>query len=39
MDETADHGRGLMIMEQYFSRYWYNESGNKLLLEKSISLG
>ncbi len=38
MDETSEHGRGLMIMERYFSRYWYNESGNKLVLEKNISL-
>ncbi len=38
IDETSDHGRGLMIMEQYFSKYWYNESGNKLMLEKSVGL-
>lgn len=38
LDEASEHGRGLMIMEQYVSRYWYNESGNKLTLEKSISL-
>ncbi|MBF0205057.1 MAG: ATP-binding protein [Desulfamplus sp.] len=38
MDDSLDHGRGLVIMEQYFSRYWYNESGNKLVLEKQIPL-
>ncbi|MBF0379132.1 MAG: ATP-binding protein [Desulfamplus sp.] len=37
LDDDSDHGRGLMIMEQYFSRYWYNERGNKLTLEKHIS--
>ncbi|MBF0572204.1 MAG: ATP-binding protein [Desulfamplus sp.] len=36
LDDDSDHGRGLMIMEQYFSRYWYNERGNKLTLEKNI---
>lgn len=37
LDDDSDHGRGLVIMEQYFSRYWYNERGNKLTLEKHIS--
>ncbi|MBF0231873.1 MAG: ATP-binding protein [Desulfamplus sp.] len=37
VDDTAEHGRGLLIMQQYFSRYWYNDSGNKLILEKQIS--
>ncbi|MBF0112491.1 MAG: ATP-binding protein [Desulfamplus sp.] len=36
IDEDSYHGRGLMIMEQYFSRYWYNDAGNKLTLEKNI---
>jgi len=33
---SAEHGRGLLIMEQYFSRYWYNDIGNRLVLEKLI---
>ncbi|MBF0301612.1 MAG: ATP-binding protein [Desulfamplus sp.] len=37
MDDTLEHGRGLMIIEQYFSKYIYNERGNKLILEKNIS--
>lgn len=35
-DETSEHGRGLMIIEQYFAKYWYNDSGNRLVLEKPI---
>lgn len=35
---AAEHGRGLLIMGQYFSRYWYNDRGNRLVLEKLICL-
>ncbi|SLM30699.1 Predicted anti-sigma regulatory factor RsbW1 (Serine/threonine protein kinase) [Desulfamplus magnetovallimortis] len=38
MDDEADHGRGLVIMSQYFSRYWYNDRGNRLVLEKQIDM-
>ncbi|MCP3939978.1 MAG: ATP-binding protein [Desulfobacteraceae bacterium] len=34
--ENADHGRGMPIMETYFTRYSYNEKGNLLYLEKVI---
>ncbi len=34
--ETADHGRGMLIMEAYFDRCCYNETGNVLYLEKKI---
>ena len=34
--ENEDHGRGLAIMERYFTRYSYNEVGNKLILEKHV---
>ncbi len=33
----ADHGRGIPIMETYFTRYSYNKKGNLLYLEKTIS--
>lgn len=36
-DDSQEHGRGLVIMGQYFSSYWYNEIGNKLILEKRIN--
>ncbi|MEA1966639.1 MAG: ATP-binding protein [Thermodesulfobacteriota bacterium] len=35
-DDTDEHGRGLMIMKQYFSSYQYNEKGNRLILKKDI---
>ena len=34
--ENEDHGRGLVIMERYFTSYRYNEVGNKLILEKHV---
>lgn len=38
IDETSEHGRGLLIIDKYFSKYWYNKVGNKLFLEKHIHL-
>ncbi|RJP82024.1 MAG: ATP-binding protein [Desulfobacteraceae bacterium] len=32
----SDHGRGLMIIQNYFSTYLFNEKGNKLTLEKVL---
>jgi serine/threonine-protein kinase RsbW len=32
----ADHGRGIPIMQTYFSAYSYNSRGNILYLEKDI---
>jgi serine/threonine-protein kinase RsbW len=37
LPETDDHGRGIIIIESYFSRYSYNDKGNILYLEKDIS--
>ena len=37
MAEAADHGRGILIMETYGTRYRYNRKGNILYLEKKIS--
>jgi serine/threonine-protein kinase RsbW len=34
--DDQDHGRGIIIMETYFSRYSYNDKGNILYLEKII---
>jgi len=34
--ENKDHGRGIMIIESYFSHYSYNDKGNILYLEKEI---
>lgn len=31
-----DHGRGIPIMETYFTRYTYNEKGNILYLQKDF---
>ncbi len=31
-DPEADHGRGISIMEQYFTGFKYNAKGNKLIL-------
>ncbi|OGR28227.1 MAG: hypothetical protein A2277_13265 [Desulfobacterales bacterium RIFOXYA12_FULL_46_15] len=36
LDDSEDHGRGIIIMETYFNRYSYNEKGNILYLEKTI---
>lgn len=36
LSDDQDHGRGIIIMETYFTRYSYNEKGNILYLEKSI---
>lgn len=35
--DDQEHGRGIIIMKTYFSRYSYNEKGNVLYLEKIIS--
>lgn len=34
--ESEDHGRGIIIMDTYFSRYSYNDKGNILYLEKDF---
>ena len=34
--EDEDHGRGIPIMKSYFTRYSYNQRGNRLYLEKKI---
>lgn len=31
-----DHGRGISIMKEYFTDFWYNEKGNKLTLLKEL---
>ncbi|RLB87986.1 MAG: ATP-binding protein [Deltaproteobacteria bacterium] len=36
LPEDEDHGRGMAIMETYFTRYSYNQRGNRLYLEKKI---
>ncbi|HCY84076.1 MAG TPA: ATP-binding protein [Desulfobacteraceae bacterium] len=36
LPDEADHGRGVPIMETYFSRCRYNQKGNILYLEKLI---
>lgn len=33
----SDHGRGVLIMTDYFDTYTYNQKGNKVILEKYIS--
>ncbi len=35
--DDQDHGRGIIIISTYFSRYSYNEKGNVLYLEKIIA--
>jgi serine/threonine-protein kinase RsbW len=35
--EDEDHGRGIPIMKTYFTRYSYNQKGNRLYLEKTLS--
>lgn len=37
LPEDLDHGRGIIIMKTYFTRYSYNEKGNVLTLEKNIT--
>ena len=37
LPEEEDHGRGIHIMETYFTRYSYNPKGNLLYLEKTIA--
>ena len=36
VDEAVESGRGIPIMEAYFTRYGYNRKGNVLYLEKDI---
>ena len=33
----SDHGRGILIMGDYFDKHTYNDKGNKVILEKNIS--
>lgn len=37
LPEEQDHGRGIIIMKKYFSKYAYNTKGNILFLEKYMS--
>ena len=37
LPEDTTHGRGILIMESYFTRYSYNQKGNRLYLEKRLS--
>jgi len=37
MSEAEDHGRGMTIMQTYFSQCRYNQKGNVLYLEKQLS--
>lgn len=36
-EDTEDHGRGVAIMDMYFTKYYYNDKGNILYLEKDIT--
>lgn len=36
-EKPADHGRGFLIMDDYFDACGFNEKGNILILEKNIS--
>ncbi|MCP3871871.1 MAG: ATP-binding protein [Desulfobacteraceae bacterium] len=36
LPEDETHGRGIIIMDTYFSRYSFNEKGNILYLEKDL---
>ncbi|NOX34490.1 MAG: ATP-binding protein [Deltaproteobacteria bacterium] len=36
LPEDMDHGRGIIIMDTYFTHYSYNDKGNILYLEKNI---
>jgi len=35
--QAADHGRGIAIMNTYFTRYTYNEKGNRLMLQMDLT--
>ncbi len=37
LDDNEDHGRGIKIIKEYFSKYMYNKAGNRLVLEKHLS--
>ena len=37
LPEDEDHGRGIIIIDSYFSSYTYNDKGNILFLEKDTS--
>jgi serine/threonine-protein kinase RsbW len=37
LPENQDHGRGILIIKTYATHYSYNECGNCLYLEKTIS--
>lgn len=34
--QDLDHGRGILLMESFFERVIYNETGNELLMIKHI---
>ena len=36
LPEDQDYGRGIIIMDSYFTRYSYNDAGNTLYLEKAM---
>ncbi len=35
--DDEDHGRGIIIIDTYFTSYSYNEKGNILFLEKNLT--
>lgn len=37
INTPTDHGRGVLIMTDYFDTFTYNEKGNRVFLEKNIS--
>lgn len=37
LPEDEEHGRGIIIMDTYFTNYTYNDKGNILYLEKDIT--
>ncbi len=37
LHDDADHGRGIIIIDTYFTSYSYNEKGNILFLEKNLT--
>ncbi len=38
LPSDQDHGRGIIIIDTYFTSYSYNEKGNILFLEKNLSV-
>ncbi|MFH2060560.1 MAG: ATP-binding protein [Pseudomonadota bacterium] len=39
LPEDEDHGRGIIIIDTYFTNHFYNDKGNILYLEKEILSG